>query len=41
MRRGPDFFLLFTRGTGHEHPHLRDAVMNYAGLLEEMGQAGE
>ena len=36
MRRTVGIFLIFTRSTHHEHPHLRAAVMNYAGLLMEM-----
>jgi hypothetical protein len=30
--------LQFTRRTGHEHPHLRAAFDNYAGLLRAMGK---
>ena len=37
MRRALGIFLRFTRATGHEHPHLRDAIENYGGLLEELG----
>ncbi|MSR56329.1 MAG: tetratricopeptide repeat protein [Planctomycetaceae bacterium] len=38
MRRHLEIFLQFTTATGHEHPHLRDAVANYTALLEEMGR---
>ena len=40
MRRMVRIFLGFTRATRHEHPHLRVAVMNYAGLLIAMGASG-
>jgi tetratricopeptide (TPR) repeat protein len=36
-RRVVEIFLRFTRETGHRHPHLQDAVANYAGLLQAMG----
>ena len=36
MRRALEIFLLFSRHTGHQHPHLRAAVMNYVALLEAM-----
>ena len=39
MRRHVVIFLDFTRRTGHEHPHLRDAFGNYAGLLQAMGKS--
>mgnify|MGYP002685705503 CR=1 FL=1 len=41
MRRNVEIFLKFTRNTGHAHPHLQDAVHNYAGLLQAMGRSGE
>jgi hypothetical protein len=41
MRRHLGIFLKFTRATGHPHPHLQDAVNNYAGLLMEMGRSEE
>jgi hypothetical protein len=31
----------FTRDGGHEHPHLRDAIGNYAALLQQMGNSDE
>ena len=37
MERHLVIFLQFTRQTGHPHPHLKDAVNNYAGLLTKMG----
>ncbi len=36
-RRHLAIFLDFTRNTGHEHPHLRAAIGNYAALLTETG----
>jgi tetratricopeptide (TPR) repeat protein len=36
-RRMVGIFLDFTRRTGHEHPHLRAALANYAGILKAMG----
>jgi len=39
MRRHLEIFLRFTVITGHEHPHLRAALGNYAGLLEAMGRS--
>jgi hypothetical protein len=36
MRRALLIVLKFTRATGHFHPHLRDALGNYKGLLTEM-----
>jgi len=36
-RRALQILLLFQRRTGHEHPPLRDAFKNYAGLLQAMG----
>ena len=41
MRRALDILMNFTRMTGHEHPHLRDAIANYGGLLQEMGLSQE
>jgi hypothetical protein len=41
MRRMVEIFLNSTRATGHPHPHLQDAVNNYAGLLMEMGRSRE
>jgi hypothetical protein len=32
-------FLDFSHRTGHEHPHLRDAIANYTGLLQAMGKS--
>jgi len=37
MRRVIEIFLRFTVATGHEHPHLRGAIGNYAALLQQMG----
>lgn len=39
LRRALAIFLGFARRTGHEHPNLRVARANYAGLLEEMGRS--
>ncbi len=36
-RRHVEIFVLFTVRTGHVHPHLRAALGNYAGILEELG----
>jgi len=36
-RRMAGIFLDFTRRTGHEHPHQRGPLGNYAGLLKSMG----
>lgn len=41
MRRALEIFLQSTEETEHEHPHLRAAVRNYAGLLEKMGRPPE
>ena len=41
MRRHVIVFLNFTLKTGHEHPHLSQALGNYAGLLAEMGLSEE
>jgi hypothetical protein len=32
-------FLDFTRRTGHEHPHLRAALANYASTLKALGRS--
>ena len=37
MRRHLVIFLKFTRATGHEHPHMRDAIANYQQLLAQTG----
>ena len=37
MRRGLVIFLKSTRATGHEHPHLRQAIANYQQLLAQTG----
>jgi tetratricopeptide (TPR) repeat protein len=39
VRRHLAIFLDFTRSTGYEHPHLRDAFGNYRGLLRRMGKS--
>ena len=39
MRRRLLIFLDFSRRTGHEHPHLQAALVNYAGLLRGMGRS--
>jgi len=36
-RRVVEIFLRFAVATGHEHPHFRTAIGNYAKLLEQMG----
>jgi len=41
MRRHLEIFLQFTHDTGHPHPHLRDAVNNYASLLQAMGNSDD
>ncbi len=33
IRRGVQILIEFERRTGHEHPHLHDALANYRGLL--------
>jgi hypothetical protein len=38
-RRQLEIFLQFTVAIGHEHPYLRAAIANYAGLLGEMGRS--
>jgi len=40
-RRHLEIFLQFTRATGHEHPNLRAAITNYAGLLAATGHSPE
>ncbi|MBN1570681.1 MAG: tetratricopeptide repeat protein [Acidobacteria bacterium] len=37
MRRTVEIFKKFTRLTGHPHPHIQDAIDNYAALLQSMG----
>ena len=37
MRRMVEILLKFTQTTGHQHPHLMDALNSCAGLLMEMG----
>jgi len=39
MERVLVIVLQFTRRTGHPHPHLKDAINNYGGLLMEMGHS--
>jgi len=29
-------FRTFTQSTGHQHPHMQDAIDNYRALLEDM-----
>jgi tetratricopeptide (TPR) repeat protein len=41
MRRVIEILLEFTRRTGHQHPHLDDAIGNYGGLLMKMGKSKE
>ncbi len=41
MRRALAILLAFGRTTGHEHPHLRVVMGNYADLLGEMGRSPE
>jgi len=36
-RRSLEILLKFSRATGHEHPHLRDALAGYTALLEALG----
>ncbi len=38
-RRHLLIFLDFTRRTGHEHPHLHEALANYAGILKALGRS--
>ncbi len=37
MRRTVEICRRFREATGHEHPHWRDAIESYGGLLEELG----
>jgi hypothetical protein len=37
VKRHLEIFLQFTRKTGHQHPHLLDAINSYKRLLMEMG----
>ena len=37
MEHGLVIILQFTHRTGHPHPHLKDAIDNYVGLLTQMG----
>lgn len=37
MRRHVEIFILVTKRTGHEHPHLHAAFANYVALLSKMG----
>ncbi len=39
MQRHLVILLQFKRRTGHPHPHLEDAINNYAGLLMQMGHS--
>ncbi len=41
MRRHVAIFLDFTHRAGHEHPHMQQAFVNYAGLLQDMGKSEE
>ncbi|HEY5504960.1 MAG TPA: tetratricopeptide repeat protein, partial [Sedimentisphaerales bacterium] len=41
MKRVVEILIEFTRRTGHPHPHLKDAIENYAGLLMKMGYSKE
>jgi tetratricopeptide (TPR) repeat protein len=41
MRRSLEIFFQFTAATGHEHPHLRDAIANYTDLLKQKGCSPE
>jgi tetratricopeptide (TPR) repeat protein len=38
-RRMMGIVLDFTRRTGHEHPHLRTVLANYAGILKTLGRS--
>ena len=40
-RQTLEIVLLFTLRTGHEHPHLNDALSNYMSLLAAMGKNEE
>ncbi len=37
MKYALKIYIQFTRRTGHEHPHLHNAINNYGNLLIEMG----
>ncbi|MGH9966989.1 MAG: tetratricopeptide repeat protein [Pyrinomonadaceae bacterium] len=37
MRRNVEILYKFTVSTGHEHPHIRAAISNYADLLQQIG----
>jgi hypothetical protein len=37
MRRHVVIFRKFAEATGHEHPHMQDAIGNYRQLLAAMG----
>jgi len=41
MRRALRIFHQFQRSSGHEHPHLQDAIRNYQSLLQKMGLSDE
>lgn len=41
LRHVVEILALFTRNTGHRHPHAQDAVVNYVGLLLKMGRSRE
>jgi len=41
VRRHLDIFRKFGETTGHEHPHLQDAIKNYQSLLQKMGLSNE
>jgi hypothetical protein len=37
MKRQLVIILQLTRRTGYRHPHLKDAINSYGGLLTQMG----
>jgi nephrocystin-3 len=39
MRRHLMILIFFSQSTGHNHPHLENAIRNYAALLESMGMS--
>lgn len=39
MRRSLEIFLKFTASTGHQHPHLEEAIRSYGTLLSRMGRS--
>jgi len=41
FRRALEILHQFTRATGHEHPHHKDVINNYAALLAAMGHPPE